>query len=61
MSKRIRLTAIEIEAVIIVARNALPWETFEGEDEETQLKMTEAYERGIDKLNDMLDKRKKTK
>lgn len=59
MVKRIVLTALEIEAVLAVAQNALAPETFEDPDapEGEPEKMVEAYERGIDKLKDMLAQR----
>lgn len=51
---RIRLTAREIEAILAVAGDALAAETLSsGEDPEGDL---EAFERGMDKLSEMLSR-----
>lgn len=47
------LTALEIEAVLDVAGNALAPETFEDLGKVEQAKMVRAYERGMDKLRAM--------
>jgi hypothetical protein len=57
MARRIRLTAKEIEAVLAVAGNALPVETFNDDPDATEAEKeawVEAYERGMDKLRAML-------
>jgi len=56
---RIRLTAKEIEAVLAVAGNALPSETFNDDPDATEAEKAawvEAYERGMDKLQAMLER-----
>lgn len=62
-----RLTALEIEAVIQVAENALPFETFGGDwnidendpEQKYARKMLSAYERGCEKLWKMQSNRER--
>lgn len=61
MTKRIRLTAFEIEAVLAAAGDVDYGATFEnldGQDSKTQEQWEDAYNRGMEKLRHMLAQRK---